>query len=549
MRKRAFLTAALAVLALSLAFGQAPKRGGVLRMTPAKQGVLVQNFNPFSPAALESTIGVFYETLIYFNLVNGSANPWLAEKWSWSKDLKTITFTLRQGVKWNDGSPLTVDDVVYSATLGQGNKSLDLSGLWGEGLQTVAAKGNEIAFTFADVNVTTLEKFGSLVIVPKAVWSRPEVGDPLTWTGNLSPVATGPFMLEPGSFNEQSYKVVRNPNYWQKGKDGQPLPYIDGIQYVSTTNEQVGFKLIAGEYDWAGYSMPNIQDYVKADPEHNKYWFPEGNLVFLYLNNGKAPFDDVRVRKAIAMGISQRDITRKMTPSPAPATMSAVKSTFSEIAKKGAAKYDLKRDVAKAKKSLEAVGYKLNSKGIYEKGGQALSFKLYVPTGWTDWVGAAETVSGQLKEIGVEALITQAAWPDPYQFALEKGEWDMAISFITVGSTPHTMFTRWVASANFAPVGEKAKVFSNMRYKNDLIDQRLAAYRSEPDPVKQKAYMADVVEQFMKDSPSVPLFFNPTWYIYSTRSFVGWPSPEDPYAWPIVTGMQKTPILLRLQKR
>ena len=122
---------------ITLTFGQAPNRGGFLRMTPAKQGVLVQNFNPFSPAALESTVGCLYETLIYFNMVDGSANPWLAEKWSWSKDLKTITFTIRSGVKYNDGSAMTVDDVLYSAMLGKDNKALDLSGLWAEGLQSV----------------------------------------------------------------------------------------------------------------------------------------------------------------------------------------------------------------------------------------------------------------------------------------------------------------------------------------------------------------------------------------------------------------------------
>ena len=546
MKKRVLLAAALCILAVALAFGQTPKRGGVLRMTPAKQGVLVQNFNPFSPAALESTVGCFYETLIYFNMVDGSSNPWLAEKWDWSKDLKTITFTIRSDVKYNDGTAMTVDDVLYSALLGKENKALDLSGLWSEGLQTVTASGKTVSFTFADVNVTTLEKFGSLVIVPKSVWSKV---DPLTWTGNLSPVSTGPFMLEAGSFNEQSYKLVKNPYYWQKGKDGKPLPYSDGIQYVTTTNEQVGFKLMAGEYDWACYLITNIDEYVKADPENHKYWFGEGNLVYLYMNNLKAPFDNLNVRKAIAAGISQRDITRKMSPSPAPATMSAVKSTFSEIAKGATAKYDIKRDVAKAKKALEAEGYKLNSKGVYEKAGQALSFKLYVPTGWTDWVGAAETVAGQLKEIGVEAIITQAAWPDPYQFALEKGDWDFAISFISVGSTPHTMFTRWVHSSRYAPLGEKALTFSNMRYKNEAIDKALDAYRSEPNPAKQKQYMASVVEQFMKDPPCVPLFFNPTWFIYTTRNFTGFPSPADPYAWPIVNGMQKTPILLRLQKR
>jgi len=99
------------------------------------------------------------------------------------------------------------------------------SGLYALELGTDAAsdatlQGLAKGFTFAEVNVTTLEKFGSLVIVPKGVWSKV---DPLTWTGNMSPVSSGPFMLEAGSFNEQSYKLVRNPYYWQNGKDGKPL--------------------------------------------------------------------------------------------------------------------------------------------------------------------------------------------------------------------------------------------------------------------------------------------------------------------------------------
>jgi len=61
--------------------------------------------------------------------------------------------------------------------------------------------------------------------------------------------------------------MVRNPNYWQKGQDGKPLPYIDAIQYVSTTNEQVAFKLINGEYDWAGYLLPNADEYTAASPD------------------------------------------------------------------------------------------------------------------------------------------------------------------------------------------------------------------------------------------------------------------------------------------
>jgi len=551
MKSRVLLVAALlSVLAGSVA-ADSVKRGGIVRATSNKQGVLAKNFNPFSAAALEATTGCIYESLIFFNNATAKAEPWLAEKWDWAKDLKSIAFTIRSGVKFSDGTPMTADDVVYSCVVGKDNKALDNTGLWSEGLQGVAASGNKVTFTFKDVNVTALEKFGALYVVPKAIWSK--VADPVNWI-NDAPIGTGPFVLDAASFSEQAYKLVRNPGYWRKGSDGKALPYIDGVQYLVSTNEQVGFNLIADKYDWACYLLPNVDEYVKANPDTHKYWFGEGNLVYLYMNNLKPPFDNANVRKAVAMGISQRDIVRKMTPSPVAANQSALKKAFAPLAKDSLSKYGISRDVDKAKKALEAEGYKLNSKGIYEKNGQALSFKVVVPTDWTDWVGAAETIGGQLKEIGVEAIVSQEAWPDPFQSNLELGNTDMAFNIAVTGSNPYYEFNRWLNSAGYQPIGTKNSAYWNMRYKDAGIDKNLAAYRSEPDPAKQATYISAVIDQFMKDAPCVPLFFNPNWFEYTTTNFVGWPTADEPYAWPSTStggtlGMQKGVIFLNLHQK
>jgi len=554
MRKRQILVL-MVICALFAAVGPcfaAPKRGGIVKATSNKQGVLTRNFNPFSSSSLESTTGCIYESLIYFNSANGSANPWLAEKWQWAKDLKSITFQIRKGVKFSDGSPMTADDVVYSIMLGKDNKALDVSGLWAEGLQDVSVSGDKVTFTFKDVNVTALEKFGALYVVPKAIWSK--VQDPVTWTNGDNPVGTGPFVLDSASFSEQSYKLNRNPNYWQKGSDGKALPYVDGVQFIVTTNEQVGFNLIADAYDWACFMVPNIDEYVKANPKTHKYWFGEGNLVYIYMNNLSAPLDNVNVRKAIAMGISQRDVTRKMNPSPVTANMSALKATYTSLGKDAMAKYNVKYNPNQAKKLLEKEGYRLNSKGIYEKDGKALSFKIVAPADWTDWVGAAETVCSQLKEIGVEAVVTQETWPDPWQTNLELGNTQMAISWAVTGTNPYYEFNRWLNSVNYAPIGTKNNAFYNMRYKNADIDQWLTAYRSEPDTKKQNAYISKIVTQFMKDTPCVPLFFNPNWFEYTETNFIGWPTEKNPYAWPAMSsggaaGMQKGVIFLHLSKK
>jgi len=92
-------------------------------------------------------------------------------------------------------------------------------------------------------------------------------------------------MFVEGSFTEFSYSLTRNPNYWRMGEDGLPLPYIDGVQYIGATgNEQAAMKIINGKWTGGGYFIANIdQVYVARDPEHNHYWLPEGNIVYLSL--------------------------------------------------------------------------------------------------------------------------------------------------------------------------------------------------------------------------------------------------------------------------
>jgi len=549
MKKLLVMVLLLAVLVSGVLLASEIRRGGIVNITPMKQGVLIMNFNPYSPNALEVAFGCFYESLIYYNQMTGRIMPWLAKEYVWSDDLKSITFVLRDDVKWNDGTPFTIADVLFTMELAKNNVALDVSGIWAQGLVDVVAKSSDsITFTFDRVNTTVIERFSDFFIVPKHIWSN--VADPLTWAGNVNPVGTGAFIYEQGSFTEQSFRVVRNPNYWQMGVDGKPLPYIDGIQYISTTNVQVPFQLARGEYDWAGYFVANIDEvYVKANPEHHKYWLPEGNMVFLNLNNGKEPFDNYNLRLAVAYGIDQEEITRIMASGAVPSSIAGVKSAYLHLAEEALEKYDVEYDPDYSQYLIEREGYTLNRRGIYEKDGRALSMNLYVPTGWTDWIAGGEEIVRQLREIGIEAILTQAAWPSPYKDMMFNGNYEMLFGISQTGTNPHFQFDTWTHSRHWAPVGETAGNEWGMRYKNPIIDEALDAYTKTPDPDEQDKYISIVIEQFLKDMPSVPLFFNPVWFQYNTSRFVGWPSPENPYALPRPNSMHKMPILLSIHLR
>src|SRR5262249_33588357 len=93
-------------------------------------GDFVRNFNPFSPTPSDASRGFIYETLLYFNRIDNTMHPWLATKAEFSSDAKTITFTLRQGVKWSDGQPFTSDDVVFTLNMLQKYPDLDVNSIW-----------------------------------------------------------------------------------------------------------------------------------------------------------------------------------------------------------------------------------------------------------------------------------------------------------------------------------------------------------------------------------------------------------------------------------
>ena len=272
------------------------------------QQTWLRNFNPLlneGSVRWPTHCGV-YEPLLVYNVINGETLPWLATKWEFSADAKTLTFTIREGVKWSDGTPLTAKDVAFTFNLmkektaltgGAGGARAVLDGY----VTKIEAPDDTTAvFTFSEAFTPGLWDIGESMIVPEHIWK--DVEDPVTFT-NENPVGSGPF-TEIGKFEAQYYEVLANPNYWQEGK-----PYIKGFRFPALPdNETANLATVNGEIDWASNFIPDIENaYVSKDPEHNHYWFPAtGDEVMLYVNCTKAPFDDVNVRKAFSMALRSR---------------------------------------------------------------------------------------------------------------------------------------------------------------------------------------------------------------------------------------------------
>lgn len=504
------------------------RHGGSVTLVPSPKGPWTINFNPLISGNnnLPGTQGMIYETLLYFNRIDGSIHPWLASSYKWSSDATSVTFTLQPGVKWSDGQPFTSDDVLFTLNLAKQYPALDLNSLW-QVLQSVSAPDAQtVVVTFKHPASPMLWYIaGQTYIVPRHVWQG--MGDP-TLTTNDHPVGTGPFVLK--SFNSQLYVLARNPNYWQQGK-----PYIDELRYPAyTSNSSADMLLSQGQVDWTGLFTPEInQTFVNRDPEHNHYWFPPADIVMLYLNTAKYPFNQPAVRQAISAAIDRQQIskTAEVGYEQVAHPTGLILPNEAKYLDEQNAQLAFKRNTAQSAVLLEKAGFHKGKDGVYaDAQGNRLAFKLNVVSGWTDWVTACQIMANNLKAAGIDASVNAVSF-NQYMSALSQGSFDTSISWTSPGPTPYFLYNALLNSSNTAPVGAQAT--SNFeRWSDPTTDRLLAQYAGSVDPTVQQQAL-DGLQQIMVDQvPSIPLVYGATWYEYSTSRFVGWPDAAHPYAVP-----------------
>src|SRR6266704_2933885 len=180
--RSAFVCAAIAALAVTAVAacgssskgggGGTPKSGGTLTIQAGDSGnpTLVEDFNPFqaSTTGLHGTF-LLYEPLEFRSPIDGSFTPFVATGHKFT-DPKTLVFTIRQGVKWSDGTDLTSADVLFTFNLLKKFPALDTNGIWAQ-VASVAASGNDFTVTFKAPNVPFAGVVAKTLIVPEHVWS------------------------------------------------------------------------------------------------------------------------------------------------------------------------------------------------------------------------------------------------------------------------------------------------------------------------------------------------------------------------------------------
>lgn len=494
----------------------------VLSVDPGSP-LYTNNWNPFSPNARWGQAWM-YETLYYVDQQTGHQTPWLATAYRWDSPTK-LTFTIRKGVKWSNGSPFSANDVAFTFNMLHRYPALDTNGLWTV-LKSVTSSGDMVTFEFKHPDVPAFTYIVDTPIVSQQIWSK--VKNPVTFT-NTHPVGTGAYLLQ--SYTPQEYVLVKNPKYWQASK--VKVQTID-FPVVSENANTVWMNLSKGQYTAANAFAPNIQKiYLSKDPTYRNIWFAPGGASNLLMNLDRYPFNNVKFRQAMAYAINRPEVSSKGEYGYEPvASMTGLMLPANDnyLNKSLVKQYNYQYNPQKAAQLLASMGLKKNASGQLVGKNGPVTFTMIVPTGFSDWIEDMSIIQGDLKALGI-TLNTNTPSISTWVNDMQTGNFDMTLNFGLNDYNPYFYYESDLATVNSAPIG-KIATSNYERYSNKQVDAWLAQYASATS-AKQQTQIIDQLEKVMlQQVPVIPMFYAANWNEYDTRYYVGWPDASNPYATP-----------------
>ena len=544
MLKTSLIMATSAAI-LALAVPAMAQDQNVLTLSSEQTTTFVRNFNPFGQtSARATTLDFIYEPLVVFNRLKGNEpNFRLAESFELADDLKSITFTLRDGLKWSDGEPLTADDVVFTYDYIKQFPALDFISVSAQLASVEKVDDRTVKFNLNEANSLIANTIVAMPIVPEHIWA--EIEDPVTFA-NETPVGSGP-LTEITRFTPQVYEQCRNPNYWDADNlkvDCLRLPQL-------ADNPQVLAALADGTLDWATSFIPDIDNtFVAKDPEHHKYWFTPSSLVSFQVSmvtpdeNNRKAFNDVNFRRALSMLIDRQtivDIAGYGYPlvNDDPSMLGELYKSFAnpeveaQFGQYG--EFDLEAGVA----ALDEAGYAdADGDGFRDNpDGTPIAIDIMVPNGWTDWIDAVQIAMESLTEAGLNVKMSTpeaAVWTS----GLIAGEYSMTLNALASAANPYFPYIR-----SFNPGDFGKSRFTAPHWENAEVMDLLGQYSQVKDPAEQKAIMDKIQLIVAEAMPVIPVYNSPSFYEYNTSRFTGWANADDPKYSPVVSNANPARLL------
>lgn len=515
------------------------------------------NFNPVSgspswPAA-DQNEGMF-ESLYMFNMLTGKSEPLLADgDVVWEDDYNFVV-KVKDAAKWNDGTPLTNEDVAY--TYDFGNKySMTWSNNWIYLEKVEAIEGNAVRFTLKEEpydRIQVIGFFDRLKILPKHIWEAREaetgedIGKLMAFTDLESVVASGPYM--PYYYDDTRIIVVRNDEYW--GQDESMFGKLPAPKYLGhmifTDNAAGNLSLQEGAIDVSQQFIAGVAGIKAADPLITTYladnpYYVAGTMPSIVFNTTIPGLDDPIVRRAIALCIDYQaiadDAMDGMTD-PIVTSLFLMNTSQADLLNESDIINELRFDTQDIDENRDTANALLDEAGYVDADGDGfrdlpdgtpIAWELKCPYGWSDWNASLEIVSRSAESI---SLNLKTNFPETPVYDNDRffGNFDIIMQspFGTLTSAaPWSGIRNVVYSKGNAGIGEYS-FWNNGRYTNPEMDELIDKIAGEKDLEAIKAYYTQIEEMYLKDLPTVPLMYRPwVFHTVSEHVWTGFPVQDD----------------------
>ncbi len=495
--------------------------------------------NPFQGGNIIGIDGLVFEPLFMLNFMTTQLKPWLAEEGKWV-DSTTYEVKLRDGVKWQDGQPLTAEDVKFSFEY---YEKLGLKKF--ENLQEIKVIDDRtVQFRFSgqpNVWVWTQNLY-TVLIIPKHVFESldPEKVKTMTFTGDEQKylVGSGAYKLKE-VVQQQKSILERNEDWWGAKYFGKPAAkYI--IQLYISSNDQAANAFLKGDLDVATYYLdiaqlknqnPHIVSWLDKEP-----YFPPVVPVVLYFNTQREPMNMPAFRKAIAMAINPEQVVQQGPISAVPdqTPLGPIMAGWKDKigAKDLIDEYGWKYgDLEGAMQILDQLGIKdTDGDGIREYNGKPLELHFVTCAGCSDWIQAGEIIANQLKPLGIKVVIDKGDWTNFFMAKLNSGDFDLALHWAgTFKPDPYSVYYNLMYYNNETDKG--GANFGN--YHNERVNELLQKLAATPNEDEQVQYLKELTQIWLEDVPAVPVYTGTVFYEANTEYWTNWPNEKNPYGVPI----------------
>jgi peptide/nickel transport system substrate-binding protein len=512
----------------------------VLTVESSQQNAITQNFNPFVPSSAAALLGatsLVYEPLLQTNAIKpGQYYNWLATAYTWSNGGKSITFTIRPGVKWSNGTPMTAADVAFTFDMLKRYADVNTTGL---AVKSVNANGNQVTISFASPQYANLQNIaGQVYIVPQSIWSK--VGDPGKYT-DPHPVGTGPYTVS--QFSSQGITLKANPSYWG-GK-----PAVGTVQFPTYASANTALAALqTDQLHWGGNFIPGVQQVYVAGHANHHVWFTPVQTNSLEPNLTKFPTNQLAVRKAISLAIDRTALSQQAEGGIEPPVSNASGLTlpvFQQFLSPSVAGSTLNAhsDIAGAKQVLQQAGYVLGSDGLFRtKSGQKLTIDVTNPSSFTDYATGDQMVAGWLRKAGIDARFvgqSVTAWSSD----VATGNFQLTSHWSQTSVSPYQLYNDWLNSAQ--ATNNAAGDYE--RLKDPNVDAQLAKLATANTAADQAADVAPLEQYVATNLPIIPTVYGVVFDEYNTGKFTGWPSDANPYESGSPNAPTNEVVILRLR--